>query len=663
MNTSICKPGKKLELPYDIYFDKVLGGWIGKSLGGIVGAPFEAHKILGDMKAENSWPKEIAPNDDLDIQVVWLEMLEECGPIFTSKDLVDFWQDRCWYNFAEYGYFLYNAQRGINPPLSGGFNNRFFSESMGCPIRAEIWGLATPGNPGLAAEYARMDGELDHIDNSVWSEQFWAAAVSAAFFVETLEDALDAGRSAIPQDSEIYRISILMPQLYERIGDWRRVWKELIRRYGSRDCSKGLINFAFTMLSLYEGKGDMKRTIVTAVNCGWDTDCTAATAAALIGTLYGTSIMPEDWTRYMGDHLTCDVNVRHKTSLLTDFAKDTCIVGIETAMSRNSMVEITDIPTEILAVAESRARSRPAVNPVTIDSFYPDEPVLYSGKPTQVLLRLENKGLACSGELSICAPEGIFVSPFKTSMTLSAGGAQEIIIEVRRSTDDPLIKDKNLFEAQWKSADGCTTSHTFGLVGCRQWAVYGPYWDAYDTTKFDVNPYRNDEKICHPIYVEGCQDMLVHQHVRLDRAYLDEAALLTGAISSEEPFIIERGEDHLVGADLGSNIGESCYYLVRDFVSEMPIDCSVAIGCTGPVTVWLDGVEMVSSDKASTWYMWNVGFGAHFNSTPKRMVIKSIKPADEWKFSISFYKIDVPGDKTIGHSMNIDCIGNQIIEG
>jgi len=156
-------------LSYQQYFDRVLGTWVGKSLGGIVGAPFEGHKILGHKSADTIWPDKIYPNDDLDIQVAWLELMEERGCHFTWQDMIELWQDRCWYNFAEYGTFLNNAQRGLNPPVSGWFNNEFFSQSMGCPIRAEIWGLVAPGNPALAADLARMDGELDHEKNSVWA--------------------------------------------------------------------------------------------------------------------------------------------------------------------------------------------------------------------------------------------------------------------------------------------------------------------------------------------------------------------------------------------------------------------------------------------------------------------------------------------------------------
>lgn len=654
--------GRKLQLPYAVYHDKVLGGWIGKSLGGIVGAPFEAHKILGDMTAENCWPKEIAPNDDLDIQVIWLEMLEERGPDFTRKDLMELWQDRCWYNFAEYGFFLYNAQRGINPPLSGRFNNTFFSQSMGCPIRAEIWGLAAPGNPELAAEYARMDGEQDHIENSVWAEQFWAAAVASAFFTDDLETALNAGRAVIPQDSDDYRISFEVPELYARFnGDYKRIWKDLIRTYGHRDCSKGLIDFAFTLLSLYVGKGDLKETIVTAINLGWDTDCTAATAAALLGVMQGAAALPEDWKARMGENLASDVDARrYKTAPLVDFATGTCTVGIEATFARNPLVEITDVPEDVMQLASDRHASRPAPNPVAITSSYPEQPVLYRDEPTPVLLTIEYSGTAVSsGKLSISAPEGVIVSPSASSLTLTPGSTHEVLLNVQRDGTTGIIWDKNLFEAEWTSSVG-KASHVFGLAGARQWAVYGPYWDTWNKERWAVSPYRNDERICHPVYVDGCQDLLYKNLVNLKEAYLDEATLLTGDLPQEIAYLVEKGEDHIDYPDLGGFVGEACYYFVREFVADGPIECGVSIGSTAPMVVWLDGQEVCRREKPSTWFYGDGAFAARFSKTPRRMVIKVAIPADDFRFSISFIKADIPGDKTVGIAANLDCFGDAV---
>lgn len=68
---------------------------MGKSLGGTIGAPMENHKARLDLKRHELWPPEIMPNDDMDIQIVWLEALQERGIWLTGNDLAEFWQDRC----------------------------------------------------------------------------------------------------------------------------------------------------------------------------------------------------------------------------------------------------------------------------------------------------------------------------------------------------------------------------------------------------------------------------------------------------------------------------------------------------------------------------------------------------------------------------------------
>lgn len=651
----------KLNISYQLYMDKAMGVWMGKSIGGTVGAPFEGHKILGNINKDNCWPERIMPNDDLDIQVVWLELLEEKGPNITREDLVKIWQDRCWYNFAEYGYFLHNVQRGINPPLSGTFNNIYFRESMGCPIRAEIWGLVSPGNPQLAANYARMDGELDHNGFSVRSEQFWAAAIAQAFFAGNLEDALDAGRSVIPENTRVYEMSHDIQGMYFSSMDWRRVWKKIIRIYGNRDCSKADINFAFTLLSLYAGKGDFKDTIVTAINCGWDTDCTAATAGALLGALYGCSQLPNDWKTRMGNTLACDVNVRHKTALISDFSTDTCKVGLEVSLSKNTNVDIADVPVGIIKEVDERISIRKPSQKVIITSNYSDEPVLYNESFTSIILKVEHLGDTYRrGYLGIYAPEGIEVIPNIFDLSLIPDDLQFNIANVRRISKDPIIWDKNLLEARLVFNDGEVIHHTFGLVGARQWKIYGPYWDAWDTTKSKVCPYRNDIIISHPIFVDGCSRVLSHQYARLDREYLDETALRLNDIPEENPFVIERGEDHIDADFVGKYLGESCYYLVREISAKELVECDVNIGYTGPFIVWLDGEEMLRSEESSAWFPFDYSFSAKFNSTPRRMVFKCVRPGDEFRFSLCFVRKDTPGGKTNGISILLDNLGDSI---
>ena len=62
------------------YRDKVLGCWTGKNIGGTLGAPMEGRRetfdVTGYVQDLRGNP---APNDDLDLQLVWLRAVEDHG--------------------------------------------------------------------------------------------------------------------------------------------------------------------------------------------------------------------------------------------------------------------------------------------------------------------------------------------------------------------------------------------------------------------------------------------------------------------------------------------------------------------------------------------------------------------------------------------------------
>ena len=43
--------------------------------------------------------------------------------------------------------------------------------------------------------------------------------------------------------------------------------------------------------------------MITAINCGDDTDCTGATLGSLMGIMHGTKCIPEDWAEHIGDDI------------------------------------------------------------------------------------------------------------------------------------------------------------------------------------------------------------------------------------------------------------------------------------------------------------------------------------------------------------------------
>ena len=70
-----------MKLEYEAYLDAILGGWIGKSIGGAIGARFEGNKDWIEIGQADLFPPKIPPNDDLDLQVLW--QLLYCHAIYS----------------------------------------------------------------------------------------------------------------------------------------------------------------------------------------------------------------------------------------------------------------------------------------------------------------------------------------------------------------------------------------------------------------------------------------------------------------------------------------------------------------------------------------------------------------------------------------------------
>ena len=52
--------------------DKIYGAWVGKNIGGTIGAPYEGTRDILDVQGFSSRKGEPLPNDDLDLQLAWL---------------------------------------------------------------------------------------------------------------------------------------------------------------------------------------------------------------------------------------------------------------------------------------------------------------------------------------------------------------------------------------------------------------------------------------------------------------------------------------------------------------------------------------------------------------------------------------------------------------
>ncbi len=634
----------KLKLDYNEYRAKIYAGWMGKSLGGTIGARMENHKTRMNLTHEALWPEVIMPNDDMDIQIVWLEALQERGIWIESDDLAEFWKDRCWYNFCEYGVFLNNWQRGIHPPLSGTWNNRFFVESEGCPIRSEIWGLVCPGNPRLAAEYARKDAQLDHGGASELCEMFLSAAAAAAFFDDDLDRVLDAGLAEIPDGSVVHYLVNETRAICVAHPQFDDAWRLLVRRFGDRDASKAMMNQAIAIMALILGRGNFSETMRLAVNSGWDTDCSAATAGALLGIMHGSSIFPKEWVDKMGKTLACGIEIKHKHATFEALTDETAQLGVEIAHLRGDQVEILHAPK-----IQLRPRPEPGVK---MGATYPADPWLRAEQNTPIRLQFKNTAATPQvGTWRLEAPARLTCSC--TDGTLSLAPGESVAVELQVAPQAGPLWDKNLLILHWEGKEGGGRTYKFGLGGARLWRVYGPYFDMWDTAKNTVCPYSHDGIFTFPHSGDSW-----NHYARLDHPYLDEARLLKEDIPEELPEQIQAGEDYLEGTQIAGFRGQACFYLVRELVAEEPRDAAFHITSSAPLAVWFDGKELVRREQPRDVSIQD-GYAGPMNvgPTPKRLVIKLARQID----ALSFCAVPVGGgDHTHkqGQSMYADWLGD-----
>lgn len=414
---------KKIKLSRKEYVDKVKGCWIGKNIGGTLGAPFEGEKFTHNLEyyhkestkrwlriVKTHWEKsgfklkidvdnfnfdQPLPNDDLDFQLVWLKMLEERGVNPKLNDFVDFWQKylyRHWY--SEYSWCLYNLKRGLKPPISGAFQNYYIDE-MGSPIRSEIWACVAPGDPELAAYLAWMDSSLDHAGGEgTYGEMFWASVESAAFVIDDPFTLIDIGLSMIPISSHIARCIKEGVRCYKEGLEWGQARERIATIFGHHNACNAIPNHGFIILGWLYGN-DFGDKLCKAVNCGYDTDCTGATLGALCGIINGFSKIPDKWKKPIGDLITpVPLTITDGLPLtITELTERTVIVGEKMIEKNSKKVEFADnsfIPENVLSLLFENEKIR---NLLTFDIHssvenigdlqvvfhYGGKPVIYPG--------------------------------------------------------------------------------------------------------------------------------------------------------------------------------------------------------------------------------------------------------------------------------------------
>ena len=294
-----------LTMNYQLYLDKLHACWIGKNIGGTLGAPFEGDRRFLNIDGFTTKKGEPLPNDDLDLQLIWLAAMEELGPArLDANALSEYWLDWIPPHCNEYGIAKTNLRLGLLPPMSGEIDNEKWKTSNGAWIRSEIWAGLAPGIVDVAVKYAAADAMVDHgVSEGTYAEIFTASLQSAAYVYNDIRKLLEIGLSKIPTDSMVAKTVRLVEECYDNGIDYQEAREKVVEFTAELGWFQAPNNIGFVTIGLLYGEGDFRKSILYAVNCGDDTDCTAATVGATLGIIGGTNAIPQDWKDFVGDKI------------------------------------------------------------------------------------------------------------------------------------------------------------------------------------------------------------------------------------------------------------------------------------------------------------------------------------------------------------------------
>ena len=603
-----------MRLTYARYLDQILGGWIGKSMGGAVGARFEGHKGWIEIDPAEMFPDRMPPNDDLDLQILWLKVLEEKGAAVTADDLAAAWLEHCWYPFNEYGIFRRNWRLGIHPPASGRFTNQFWETGMGCPIRAEIWGYVFPGAPDLAARYAAMDGSLDHTEQSIGAEMMLAAMASMAFFVSDVRRLAAMFLHYLPEGSPIRRLTQVALQAYEEGLSLREAHSRIMALAGLPEACDAQINVPFTFLGLLYGGGDLQETMLAALRCGYDTDCTLATSAALIGQILGASRIPEPLKRRVGDELVMGIQYRRPEMTLSALARDTARMGVLLSQACGTGVEIVGAPR--MDPLPSAARAPAARLTVT----YAGVPAAAPGDRVEVTIQA--MGAIPSGtQLTIQGPPGWTVVPAETTLDATHRRVPVTLHAPTEVTEWPM---RQLFTA--RLATDPPVEYVFGVAGAGLWRFLGVYYDAVPDEDDPVQRRRR----------------LHHHFVSLTRSYLPEPDVdvttmyRTWSRRLGRPALVPSYEHEVDPSRLIGLQGPYCVYLARTVISPEERPVYIVVGNNDGYRLYLNGELLAEVDECVWWTPFNNVHRARLRRGPNHLLLKLLKRGDALRFTLGF---------------------------
>ena len=437
-------------------------------------------------------------------------------------------------------------------------------------------------------------------------------AIEASAFVESdLGKLVEVGLQYVPEGSKLRGVIELV--LESRGLSWVEARGEVLRRFGSPDATSVHQNVGFTLIALLWGNYDFGRTVLIALNSGYDTDCTAATAAAVLGVILGASGLPRKWVEPLKDSFEMGFQLPRESFRISDLAHETCAVGVAASRAVNQRVRIVGVPGRVEELAR-RIHTGRRLPEVELRVNYVGAPAVGKGEEKELEVEVRNSGdFALAGELKLEVPPG-WSAPGPARVVVPPRSSRRYTLRVRGPASG-VLWDRNVLRAVL-AAGGAVHAKEFGLAGSAHWLLLGPFYDSPGplTDFADVEKQYVDERLIE----EG-----------------RELELFKGAVELSSP-------TSLIPIEKAAGFqGECCFYLLRRLYSPEDRDVFIVVGAQGDVRVWLNGRRLAPSATQGASCIWNPlmhWFPARLRRGENRVVIKYLKRTREPALSFDLYR-------------------------
>ena len=319
-----------MPIPID-YEERVYAGVLGKIIGVYLGRPFEGWTydlIMEHLGEINYYVHEkldvplIVTDDDITGTFTFIRALADYG---NSRHITPAQIGRSWLNYiieketilwwggmgnsTEHTAYL-RLKAGIEAPDSGSIalNGKVVAEQIGSQIFIDGWGMVAPGDPELAADFARRAASVSHDGEAIYGAQVIAALEAQAFIEPDINKLIDTAVSLIPDDSIIYYMINDIREWHAKEQDWHKARHSLAERYGyakyGGNCHM-VPNHGLIIFSLLFGEDDFQKSLMIVNTAGWDTDCNSGNLGCLLGIKNGLAGIDRgpDWRGPIADRL------------------------------------------------------------------------------------------------------------------------------------------------------------------------------------------------------------------------------------------------------------------------------------------------------------------------------------------------------------------------